>query len=234
MTSGFVDLHLHLLFEVDDGARSASDTLQMARALISLGFTEAAPSPHNRSEYPSHSAALVAGRLREVKDLLAKEGLALELHDNAENFFLDDDLLANGRKLGTGSHMLIEAPYTSSLPALREIIFQLQLKGITPLIAHPERCLEFEKKGRAAEMVGAGAKLQLDIGALIGRYGGTAKKLARQFLEQGLYEVAASDLHSPVNAEGWLGESIEALRKLGGDEGLQQLLSKNPRALLTC
>jgi protein-tyrosine phosphatase len=128
--------------------------------------------------------------------------------------------------------LLIEAPYQGPLPMLADLVFRMKVKGVTPLIAHPERCFEFEKKGRAAEMVRAGALLQLDMGALIGRYGKTAEKLARQFLGEGLYAVAATDLHSPVNAKAWVSDSLKALEKAVGAKVFQGLVSSRPAALI--
>lgn len=234
---GLVDLHLHLLPGVDDGSKSLDETLEMARALSSLGYTHLAPSPHHRSEYPSRDAALCATKLEEVRGALQQAGLTLELFTNAENFFLDDTLLASlgtpaSRLLGTGKVLLVEAPYQGPIPMLTELVFRMKLKGVTPLIAHPERCFEFEKKGRAAELVQAGALLQLDMGALIGRYGKIAEKLARQFLGEGLYAVAATDLHSPVNAKAWVGDSLKALEKAVGAKAFAELVEKRPAALL--
>ncbi len=229
---GFSDLHLHLIPAVDDGCRTIEDSLAMAKALVELGFVAAAPSPHHRPEYASADVAAV--RLGELKAALTAANVPLQLHVNAEHFFLDEGLmlgLATARKIG-GQTLLVEAPYTSGLPMLREIIFRMKLKGVTPLIAHPERCLEFEKKGSAEAAVHAGALLQLDIGALIGRYGKTAQKLAKGFLDQGLYAVAATDLHSPVGAVAWVGESIAALRKGWGEKAVVSLLTDNPAALL--
>ena len=127
---------------------------------------------------------------------------------------------------------MVEAPYTSPLPTLPEIIFRLKLKGVTPLIAHPERCVEFERKGRAADAVRSGACLQLDVGALIGRYGATAKKLARSFLEEGLYAVGATALHSPVGAEEWVGRALRELKAVVGDESFTRLMAVNPAAIV--
>jgi protein-tyrosine phosphatase len=234
---GLVDLHLHLLPGVDDGSKSLDDTLAMAKALSTLGFSTLAPSPHHRVEYASRSRELCATKLAEVRAAIAAQGLALELHPNAENFFLDDELLPDvaagrARLLGTGKVLLVEAPYQGPLPMLADLIFRMKLKGVTPLIAHPERCFEFEKKGRAAELVQAGALLQLDVGALIGRYGKTPQKLARGFLDDGLYAVAATDLHSPVNAEAWVGDSLVALEKAVGKAGFDELFRLRPARLL--
>ncbi|MFT3708224.1 MAG: protein tyrosine phosphatase [Archangium sp.] len=237
MSVGLVDLHLHLLPGIDDGSKSLDDTLDMARALIALGYTQAAPSPHARSEYASKDAALCSTKLTEVRAALRDASLALELFPNAENFFLEDALLPSvatgtARTLGSGKVLLVEAPYQGPLPMLADIVFRMKVKGVTPLIAHPERCMEFEKKGRAAEMVNAGALLQLDMGALIGRYGKTPEKLARSFLDEGLYAVAATDLHSPVNAQQWVGDSLKALEKAVGARAYQALVSTNPGSLL--
>jgi protein-tyrosine phosphatase len=232
-----IDLHLHLLPGIDDGSKSLEESLEMARALVALGYTAAAPSPHARGEYASNDASLCAAKLAEVRAALGRAGVALELFPNAENFFLEDALLPSiaagtARTLGAGKVLLIEAPYQGPLPMLAELVFRMKLKGVTPLIAHPERCMEFERKGRAAEMVRAGALLQLDMGALIGRYGKTAEKLARQFLGEGLYAVAATDLHSSVNAQAWVGDSLEALEKAAGRAAHRELTDTTPAALL--
>jgi protein-tyrosine phosphatase len=206
------------------------DALQMARVLVAAGFTEAAPSPHNVASYASR--AVCEQRLEDVQAALDAAAIALKLHVNSENQFIDEKLFEAGRPLADGPYMLIEAPYTTPLPVLPDVIFRLKLKGVTPVIAHPERCLEFERKGRAAEAVRGGALLQLDIAALIGRYGPVAKKLARSFLDEGLYAVAASDMHSPVGAERWLPESIAALEKAAGAKAVQALLAETPATLL--
>ncbi len=234
---GKVDLHLHLLPGIDDGSKSIDDSLEMARALVSLGYTHAAPSPHHRSEYASLDPSLCARKLDEVRAALATADIALELFSNAENFFLEDTLMSTlgtpaSRTLGSGKVLLVEAPYQGPMPMLGALVFKMKLKGVTPLIAHPERCFEFEKKGRAAELVQAGALLQLDMGALIGRYGKAAEKLARQFLSDDLYAVAATDLHSPVNAKTWVGESLAALEKAVGARRFKLLVESRPAALL--
>ncbi len=235
----YVDLHLHLLPQVDDGAQSVDDALAMAKVLVNVGVGVAAPSPHNREEYASLDRALCEERLALMKAKLAEQGLSLALHPNAENYFLNPEFVGEatgplGRKIGgaQGKYVLVEAPYAAPVPSLLDTVFRLKLKGVTPLIAHPERCFEFERRGRAAEVVRAGALLQMDIGALIGRYGKPAQKLARQFLDEGLYAVVASDAHSPVGLDKWLPESLKALEKVAGKGGVALLYEENPADIL--
>jgi protein-tyrosine phosphatase len=235
-SDGYCDLHCHLLPGVDDGPKTLAESLEMGRALWDLGFRVVAPSPHARPEYAARAVA--EARLQEVRQALADAGVPLELHANAENDlvgdrFLQDVATAEGRRLGAaGRYVLVEAPYTAPVPALRELIFQMKVKGVTPLLAHPERCVEFERKGRAEEAVAAGAALQLDLGALIGRYGRTARRLAEGILEAGLYAVAATDLHSPIDAREWVGKSLAALRSRAGDAQARAMLEERPRKIL--
>jgi protein-tyrosine phosphatase len=72
----------------------------------------------------------------------------------------------------------------------------------------------------------------MDIGALIGRYGGNAKKLARSFLDEGLYAIGATDLHGPVGARDWVGKSLKELRSRAGQQAYEQLMSVTPGRIL--
>ena len=234
---GYVDLHCHLLWGVDDGCREPGDSVAAARALVGLGYEAAAQTPHARADFPSQDTALCERRFRDLAELLAAEGVPLALHRGAENFhdeaFLDRVALGEPRAIGpAGRYVLVELPFAGSVPRLPDLLFRIRLKGLVPLIAHPERCVEFERAGRAEEAVRLGAALQLDVGALTGRYGRAARKLAERLLGEGLYAVAATDLHGPVEAERWIAEALAALRKAAGAAGLERLCGENPRRVV--
>jgi protein-tyrosine phosphatase len=232
---GYVDLHCHLLPAVDDGAKTLAESLAMARVLADVGFTAVAPSPHAWIDSPGPETT--TERRQELQAALDREGIALSLHPNAENP-LDEELFArlgrgDVRTLGSGRFILVEAPFDSPLPSLLDLIFRLKLKGLHPLFAHPERCHEFAKNPkRGREAVAAGALLQLEIGAPIGRYGKGARKVAERLLAEDLYAVAATDLHGPAGAERWIPEGIEALADRIGAVRARLLLADNPRRLL--
>jgi protein-tyrosine phosphatase len=230
----YTDLHCHLLYGIDDGAKTAEESLAMARTLVALGFSAVATSPHARPQYPD--ADRVAERRAEVKALLDGNGVPLVLHEGAENFldgeFLERELSGRGRHIASTSYVLVELPFEAAVPALPDLLFRLRRKGVRPLIAHPERCVEFERSGRAEEAVRTGAALQLDVGSLTGRYGKMAKKVSRRLLDAGLYAVGATDLHGPVGAEKWVGEAMRAVRSAVGESGEKRLLGENPARIL--
>jgi protein-tyrosine phosphatase len=232
---GFVDLHCHLLPGVDDGARTPEDALEMARALIDLGFVAVAPSPHARPEFATREVC--AERLATLSEALQRAQVPLRLYPNAENALVLDGFLEGlgtplARTVNGTRYVLVEAPYQAPVPALPELVFRIVRRGVTPLFAHPERCQEFDRPGRAAEVVRLGARLQLDLGALVNRYGPVARRLARSLLEEGLYAVAATDLHGPIGARDWVGRAIAELRSRVGESAVSTLLAENPGRVL--
>lgn len=234
---GYVDLHCHLLWDLDDGCETPGETLEAARLLVELGFSDAAPSPHAVRGLPAGDAARTEARLGEAAALLAREGVPLALHANAENR-LDEEFIAraggDGRRgIGAGQRwVLVEVPFDAPVPALAHLVFGLRRKGAWPLFAHPERCAEFERPGRAEEVVRLGGALQLNVGALAGVYGRAARRRAERFVSEGLYAVASTDLHRPDGVREWIGEALAALERRAGREGLDRLLAGNPRRIL--
>jgi protein-tyrosine phosphatase len=234
---GFVDLHNHLLWGIDDGCATAAESLEAARLLVEVGFSDVATSPHASPDFPSIDWDLCERRRAEVQAALSAEGIPLTLHPGSENK-LDEGFLARadgpGRR-GIGATQrwaLVELPFQSTVPALPDLVFRLRRRGVWPLFAHPERCLEFERAGSAEEVVRLGGALQLNVGALAGLYGRAVRKVAERLLGEGLYAVASTDLHVPHRAEEWLREGIEALARRAGPGGRDRLMAENPRRIL--
>ncbi|HEY3449845.1 MAG TPA: CpsB/CapC family capsule biosynthesis tyrosine phosphatase [Myxococcales bacterium] len=230
----FTDLHCHLLYGVDDGPKDPAGSVAIAKLLVSLGFGTVAATPHALPQFADASAC--AARRDEVQALLAREGVPLALQLGAENrldeAFIAAELSGQGRHYAKTAYVLVEAPYESVVPALPDLLFRLSRKGVRPVLAHPERCAEFQELPRAEEAVRLGATLQLDLGSLSGTYGRQAKKTAQRLLEAGLYSIASSDVHEAESAAKWLREGIRELEKRAGRAGLERLLDENPARLL--
>ncbi len=231
----YADLHCHLLWATDDGARDQDESLRLCELLVEHGFSDAAPTPHAWQELPS--AAENTSRRAELQALLDARRIPLRLHPGAEHR-LDGALLervqqGDVRPLGVGNWVLVEAPHSLPLPGLEELVFRLQIAGLRVLVAHPERCFAFQDDADLARrLTEAGCALQVEIGALAGHYGRAPRKLAQRLLGDGLYAVAASDVHRPQSAEKLLAEGLPLLRKAVGEAGLRTLLDDNPRRVL--
>lgn len=234
---GLVDLHCHLLWDLDDGCRTAGETLEAARALSAVGYAEIAATPHVQARYGGGDGQLVAARLAEARALLLREGVEIALHGGGENVldeaYLDRAGRGEGRPLGGHPRWaLVEVPFQADVPDLAALVTRALATGTAPILAHPERCVAFTQPGRAAEVVRLGGALQLNLGALTGRHGRVAQALAERFLGDGLYAVAGTDLHAPEAADEWVSEALEALEARAGGRELRRLCEQNPRRVL--
>ncbi len=233
---GRVDLHNHLLFGLDDGATDAGESLALAEALVEAGFTDVVTTPHSKPEM-SPDGARCAERLGEVQRMLDERQVALKLHAGREHLLTPEFLArveaGEATRLAGGPYVLVELPFATPVPGLRDAIFKLLMRGVRPIIAHPERCAHFTARPEAApEVVAAGAHLQIEIGSVAGLYGSTAKKLAQALLAENLVAVAATDAHRSASTREVLGSGLKVLERSIGSARLQLLIEENPARVL--
>lgn len=197
-----IDLHSHILPGIDDGARSLEDALGMARAALADGITTIAATPHVRSDYPT-SADTMERTVGELRAALAGEGLGLELLPGGEIALDRLDLLGaeDLARFGLGgspTYVLLEFPYEGWPVALPSIVLGLRTRGVTPVIAHPERSWSVQADPERLRPIAlSGALCQLTAASLDGRLGRRNRDAAFELLERGLAHLVASDAHTP-------------------------------------
>lgn len=233
---GFVDLHLHYVPAVDDGARSVEEALILCRELKAIGFDKLVTTPHIRSGMFDNTRDGLVGAFDAFKTtangLAGMPELELSAEHHCDHALLD--LLHSGGLLPYpgGKSILIEFGYDSLPINVERVAYMLALKNLRPVIAHPERCAPlFKKTAPIEKLLDQDVGLQLDVMSLIGKYGRSPCAAAERMVEEGVYTVAASDAHRPDDAPG-VAKGIERLYKLVGDEEAELLLSDNPRRLL--
>ena len=234
--SGFIDLHLHYVPGVDDGVRSVEEGQKLCAELKAVGFDMLVTTPHIRSGMFDNRRAGLSDAFQAFaeasRDCEGLPQLALSAEHHCDSALLDllqtDGLLP----YPGGRAILIEFGYESLPTAIERITFKLALKGLRPIVAHPERCAPLFRKTAAIEpLLDQDVGLQLDVMALVGKYGRTPRAAAERMLEEGVYTIAASDAHRPDDARE-VAKGIERLFKLVGDDEARLLLVDNPGRLL--
>ena len=221
-----IDLHSHILPGLDDGSRTVEDARALARRAAEDGVTAIAATPHVRSDYPTRAEEMERGVSRLREDFLA-EGIDVEVLPGGEIDLgmlasLDDDGLRRFTLAQSGRYLLLEFPYTGWPAGLEETVYGLGLRGLLPILAHPERNREVQSKPeRLAEAVRMGALVQLTAASLDGRIGSSSQAAANKLLELGLAHVLASDAHTPEIREAGLAAAAEALQ----DDDLARFLT---------
>ena len=234
------DLHCHLLPAWDDGPSTLDKALQLARKAESVGVRKILVTPHvGRSfgasmERPSQG---IPAAIKNLESELKDANINIELICGSEVVLSVDDLptrtadepwLTVG---GQGRYILVESPLDSWPEKASQILFDLSLRGITAIIAHPERLTDVQADIRVAEaLVQRGALLQVTARSLIGPTRKT-KECARKMLEAGLVSFIASDAHSARHV--FPAEVSTTLCDLIGRDMAKRILIDNAHAVLS-
>ncbi|HEY3355383.1 MAG TPA: CpsB/CapC family capsule biosynthesis tyrosine phosphatase [Polyangia bacterium] len=229
---GFVDLHSHVLPGVDDGARGLPDALSMLAALRELGFSVVCATPHQKAGTFTADRAQIAAALGDVRRAVAVDLPGLEVRLGAENYW-DEWFYDRSRDLSLpaydgGRAFLVEVTPGAAPPHLEDHLFQLRLRGLLPVLAHPERYRDLMKDEARLERVARTAALVVDLAAL-GELLGAGP--ARRLVSSGLCHAVASDIHT-ASDKSMIARGIAWIEKKLGARTLERLLVHNPRRIL--
>ena len=211
-----IDLHSHILPGLDDGPATLEESLEIARRAAADGVRVIAATPHVRDDYPTEVMTMERA-VAELRAAVQQQGIPIEVRPGGEiaidwlDRLAEDDVIRFGLG-GSPRYLLVEFPYTGWPLSLHEWIFRLVTKGVTPVIAHPERNSEVQDDpSELRPLVDAGALVQLTAASVDGRTGRSAQAASVSLLRLGLAHLVASDAHTPDVREAGLAAAVETL-----------------------
>ena len=238
-----IDLHSHILPDLDDGPVSWEDSLEMARMAVEDGIRTMVASPHlyqHRSINPAeinHKEAIFK-KISELKERLGAAGLDLEILPGCD-FPLSYEglqLLENNQvfTINDGQrYLLMEFPETSVPPGTEEICFRLNSKGLVPIITHPERHLIFqEMPDKLRRFVDLGCLVQITSTSLTGGFGSQVARVARQMLRKGHGHILASDAHNSKTRPPLLSKALEEAAAVVGRKRALAMVTTTPEKII--
>lgn len=223
---GFVDIHSHLLFGIDDGAETFDDSLRLTKSLIDIGFGEFITTPHTMQYVWPNSSENIVKRNNETVELLRNKLITVPFK-SASEYLIDDDLAKRIQEepLLTikDNYVLVEMSYLNPPMQLYDIIFDLQVAGYMPILAHPERYIFYHRTMEEYnKLKKTGCLFQLNLLAAVGYYGYGVMQICENLLKQGMYDFVGSDVHhqNHVNA-------FENRLKIKNSEDLLTVIKNN-------
>jgi tyrosine-protein phosphatase YwqE len=194
-------MHSHLIPGIDDGVHDLESSLALIRGLIDLGYRKIITTPHINADFFPNTPAIIGEGREVVEAELRRQQIGVEFGAAAE--YLMDDHFTRALSLGQGfltlkdNLVLVELSFAVPAINLREIIFDLQLRGYQPVLAHPERYLYFAgNKGWYEQLRDAGCLFQLNLLSFSGHYGAEAQQLAQYLVKKKYVEFLGTDIHS--------------------------------------
>src|SRR5450432_748010 len=200
--SGLVaDMHNHLIPGIDDGATDLESSIVMIRAMHALGYRKFIATPHVQWDMFKNTHEIIENGARMVRERLAETEMKVEFRGAAE-YFLDehvDMLLEENIPLLTiyKNMVLVEFSFIRQPMDLKDKLFQLQIKGYQPIIAHPERYLLFGvQKYVYDELPETASLFTLNPLSQVGYYGKKQEELAQYLIKKKYVSLLGSDLHN--------------------------------------
>lgn len=229
-----IDIHCHILAEVDDGPRSWDVSQEMCRMAAADGIEHIVATPHANERYAydreqhqqslRHLSALTGG--------VPQLSLGCDLHLSYENLKAvlarpDDYTIQNSR------YLLLELSDFSIPAQVDDCLVRLGDKGIRPVITHPERNPILQQSPqRVLKWVELGCAVQVTASAVTGDWGERAWRAAKWLLERDAVHVLASDAHDTKHRKPVLSFASEAVEEFCEPDVAQALVDDNPRAII--
>lgn len=232
-----VDIHSHLIPNVDDGSKSVEETFMLIKEADRAGITDIILTPHyivNSYEQNANTLILLKDKLQQILD---KDKINVKLHIGMEVYITDNliDLLKQNKllTLANSKYLLMELPLNTNVQYLDMVIFKLIENNIIPIIAHPER-YKFvqEDPSKVRELIESGCLIQSNIGSILGIYGKKAKKTIKYLLKNDLINFIATDTHRKNTIYPLLEKGIKKIEKITGKEKAEELTNLNVQKIL--
>lgn len=230
-----IDIHSHILPEIDDGSKSIEDTLEMLRNAEIEGTTDIVATPHYCIGYGEETYENVKNMVRNLNELLKKEHINIKVHYGQEVYY-SERLLEDLKEgvigtINSGRYLLIEFNMRDLEEELFDIMYELKIKGIIPIIAHPERYSYIQRHPSLINrFVEEGCLFQLNSGSIEGLHSKEAQKCAELLISKGVYSFIGSDAHNNKNRKTGIRKGIyEADNIL---KGYEEIFIDNGKKLL--
>jgi protein-tyrosine phosphatase len=232
-----IDLHTHILPGLDDGARTLDESLAMARTALADGITTLAATPHDTGVVPDYPSR-VRAQTAQLQAALEEGGLDVRLVPGSELYAVPDLVgrLRAGRALTLGSsrYFLLEFPLTDLPIFAAQLVFEAQVAGFTPIVAHPARTAAIQHDpNQLYELVERGVLAQITSGSLTGAFGPQIQATARILVEHNLAHLIASDAHGTGYRAPRISEGVRVAERIVGEETAQAMVTTRPQAILS-
>lgn len=192
------DIHSHVLPGIDDGAKDLEQSCDLLKGLLNLGFKSFVFSPHVMGDYFPNNNESIEKALQQLENKISINNINTKVAAAAEYFY--DDRLINFlendelRTIGNTKYFLFEISFKMRPHGLKQFIYDAQLKGYNPVLAHPER-YKYLSEADLKDFAQRGVLFQLDLMALTGHYGKDERKKAEFLIDNDMYSFVGTDVH---------------------------------------
>lgn len=203
--TNFIDIHSHILPGIDDGAKNVNDSNYLLDSMKKMGFQKVITTPHTMSNVWNNTTITINEAYNLVKQELPEISSTLNLN-YASEYFIDEYFIESFKKQPLltlkDNFVLVEMSYLNPPIPLHEYLFELQLAGYQPVLAHPERYVYYHHNFKDYEKLKKmGCLFQINLLSTVGYYGKEVAIAADKLLQAEMINYAGSDIHHKQHIE---------------------------------
>lgn len=227
-----IDIHCHILPGIDDGAQDEQAAIEMGRAADKEGITHIIATPHNRTSQFNNTRDSIIANVNLLNQLFEEEQINVMILPGQENRIFGDmiEAIEDGELLTMNDkekYLFVEFPSNHVPRYTSQLFYDLQNKGIVPVIVHPERNSEIiTSPDLLYKLVKNGALSQVTAASLIGKFGKKIRRFSQQLFDNNLAHFIASDAHNVTNRAFHMKAADQELKQLFGTD-MQFMIQEN-------
>lgn len=206
-------IHSHLLYGIDDGARTKEEAIQMARGLVAAGITEMIVTPHFEEGLYYNMRKIILEKCAQLRQDLLEAEISLVIHPGCEVMLTPEvlDRLQNNELMtmkDQGQYLLVELPLSQYPVYTKDLLYEIKIRGYIPILAHPERYHRLPPEIIEDNLV------QINLPSLAGLYGSRIQEKAELIMaDKPATEILfGTDAHR-LQTDLWHPELMENLKK---------------------
>lgn len=232
-----IDIHCHILPEVDDGSKSLEESIEMARIAESEGIKTIVNTSHYHFDFKYKKGEELKAILKDFNQKLKQENINVEVILGNELYYTED-LIGKLEELdfytiNDSKYLLIEFPPTNIPKNIVDVIYEIKLRGYTPILAHVERYPAIQEDPNVIfDAIQEGALIQINASSIVGKNGPDAENTCDILLKNNMVHVIGTDAHSSTRRRPLIKEAYEYVCNEFGNKLSDELFYKNAKTII--
>lgn len=234
---GLADMHNHILFGVDDGAKKVDDSVRMLDIAHKEGIRTLILTPHYHPKRGMAEYNEILENFELLKKVARQKFPEMQLFLGREVYYRSDiteaEEIAEELRMCKTVCILIEFSTTVEASYVKSAVSNLLMNGYQPIVAHVERyACSIKNKNLVADLKDMGAYIQINADSVIGDGGFAVKMAIKRFLKQGLVDFIATDAHDSINRRPLLSQCYKYIAKKYGEDYAHEIMCENPLKII--
>ncbi len=231
-----IDLHCHILPNIDDGAENMEETIEMLSMAIDEGISGMVATSHAEAEVGPKQSKRYLEAYREVLQYIESNNIPMKLFYGNELYYSEGIMsaLRNGEAhtLNGTRYVLVEFPIYESFYYIERGIRNLQNIGCWPIIAHVERYQALQSEEKIRQLIELGAYIQVNANSILGKAGITTRMYCTKLLRKGLVHVVSTDAHGSRHRRPEIKDCLKLVDRIAGENYRRTISEENPEKII--